>query len=98
MPNKIEVARFLSERFPWLSPWVGTMIWWGIAALATYRLTMVVRYGSRTLDLFVVPVGMALLGDLILNRWLHDDVTWMGAGLGLVAGALATRTADTQQP
>lgn len=87
MPNKIEMARMIAEQYPGLSPWVGTALWWLLVALGTYRLTSVIRHGAKWLDIFFVPIGLALIGDLMLQRWLYDSVTWMGAGLGLIAGA-----------
>lgn len=92
MPNKIEVARMIAEGFPGLPSWLGTVLWWLGAALGSWRITSVIRSGATWIDLFVVPLGFALLGDLVLQRWFYDSVTWMGAGLGLIAGAAITRT------
>lgn len=91
MPNKIEVARMISESFPGLPSWLGMVLWWLGAALGSWRFTSVIRSGATWIDLFVVPLGLALLVDLVLQRWLFDQVTWMGAGIGLVAGAVLTR-------
>lgn len=98
MPNKIEVARLLTERLPWLNATIGTAIWWLVVALAAYRLTSVIRRGAAGIDLFIVPLGLALIGDLILQRWLYDHVTWMGAGIGLIAGAIVTRSSKERMP